>query len=149
MQGAAGLGREGGDFAIGVEAGCDRITAEHFQHRLHFLLDALLEHQFAADATDEDSQVGLPLGDFLTAGFGSTSRAIDQPIEIRPHQPRQRALRHISGEGHALVPFIDRQDGADDALAGGFLTQCQRKEQATGRQSAGVRPQIILVQLQC
>ena len=65
----------------------------------------------------------------LGADAAGADGAVDQPIEIRFHQPDVAADRHIAGEGQALIGFVDRQDRPHHRRADVARAQRQRKEQ--------------------
>ena len=81
MQLALGAGRERRDFPVRVKSGQRGPWTDDVADALHFLFDALLENHLAADAANEQSQIGRYRTDRFIALFSGSNRAVDQTVK--------------------------------------------------------------------
>src|SRR6185295_12207989 len=96
-------------FAVGIESGQCGSFAEHILNGFYLFADTLAEQKLAPNAAHQDRDIvaGL-LQDRL---MRRVRRTFNQPVEIAAHELRAVAFRHVSGEGHSAVFFVDRDDG--------------------------------------
>src|ERR1700722_14833550 len=145
MEFAALAEGKGGYFPVRVESGQDRLLAQYFPYTFHFLLDALLEHQLAADATDEEGQLG---GDRprQEAGPRRAGGAVDQPVAVGLGEPRMGPSGNAPRKGQALLLFVNRQYGAHQRGCPRARPHAQGKQQAGGGQTLGMFAQVLLIE---
>jgi len=105
-----------GYLAVGVDPDLLYAFWQDIECRFDFFFGALAEDHSAPDATDGDGECGGRVRTERCCQGRRIRCALDQTIEICPHELSIGALRHISSEGEGLSRVVDGEDATNKAF---------------------------------